>query len=260
MSPTLKLVLPLALASVAVIAFAQTRPTAPAAPAPAASDAAIRAAVTKAIPGVQIDGIKPSVIPGYREVALGSRVAYVSQDGKYLIQGSLVQLDTRINLTEASEAKLRRVMLAAVGPERRIVFGPADPKYRVTVFTDIDCSYCRRLHAQMADYNKAGIAIEYLFFPRHGIGSETYVQAINVWCSADRRKALTDAKSDRPLPTKSCANPIDADYKLALNIGADGTPAVYAADGNYLGGYLSPADMLAKLDRLAALGQPVKSK
>jgi len=266
MSPTIKFVLPLALASVAVIAYAQTRPAAPAAPATTAApananaDAVIRAAVAKAIPGIQIDSIKPSVIPGYREVALGSRVAYVSQDGKYLIQGSLVQLDSRTNLTEASEAKLRRAMLSAVGPERRIVFSPAKPKYRVTVFTDIDCSFCRRLHAQIPEFNRAGISVEYLFFPRHGIGSETYQQAISVWCSPDRRKALTDAKQDRPPPAKTCVNPIDEDYALATRVGVDGTPAVYAADGSYLGGYLSPGEMQAKLDRLAALGQPVTSK
>ncbi len=261
MSPTFKSTLLIALTLVAVVTYAQTRPLEPAA-APAATnvDAVIRAAVTKAIPGATVDSIKPSVIPGYREVALGSRVVYVSGDGKYLIQGALVQLATRTNLTDASEARLRQGILAAVGDERRITFSPPKPKYRVTVFTDLDCGYCRKLHAQIADYNRAGISVEYLMFPRAGLTSPTYAQAVSVWCSADRRKALTEAKLDRLPPPKTCANPIADDFKLGQRLGIDGTPTIYAADGNYIGGYLSPADMLAKLDDLAARGQPVAVK
>ena len=220
----------------------------------------VRAAVTKAIPGVTIDSIRPSVIPGYREVALGTKVVYVSTDGKYLIQGALVQLDTRANLTDASEARLRQKVLATIGDDRRITFAPAKPKYRITVFTDLDCGYCRKMHAQIADYIRAGISVEYLMFPRAGLTSPTYAQAVSVWCSADRRKALTEAKLDRLPPPKTCTNPIADDFKLGQRLGIDGTPTVYAADGNYIGGYLSPADMIAKLDDMAARGQPVAVK
>ncbi len=263
MSPTIKSSLLIALALAAVVAYAQTRPvaTAPASTAATAgSDAVVRAAVAKAIPGSTIDSIKPSVITGFREVALGTRVVYVSSDGKYLLQGTLVQLATRTNLTDVSEARLRQGVLSAVGMDRRIVFSPPKPKYRITVFTDLDCGYCRKLHAQVADYNRAGISVEYLFYPRAGLNSPTYTEAVSVWCSADRRQALTDAKLDRPPPAKSCANPIADDYRLGQRLGIDGTPSIYAADGNYLGGYLSPGDMLAKLDNLAALGQPVAVK
>jgi len=249
MKPLVALVLTTSLAAVAGIAFAQLKMGA--APAPA-SDAVLRAAVLKAIPGVKIESVNPSVIPGYREVAISGKVVYVSVDGKYLMQGSLVELSTRDNLTAASEGVLRRGTLNAVGPERRIVFGPANPKHRVTVFTDIDCGYCRKLHSEMADFNKAGIAIEYLFFPRAGVGSESFQDAVSVWCSADRRKALTDAKAGKPTPKKTCANPVAEDYELGRRIGVDGTPAIYAADGTQIGGYLSPQDMLQRLDRIAA--------
>ena len=219
---------------------------------PAGADAALRAAVLKAVPGAVIDSIKPSIIPGYREVALGGHVVYVSADGKYLLQGSLIDLGTRDNLTAASEGVLRRAVLDAVPRERRIIFAPPNPKYRVTVFTDIDCGYCRKLHSQIADYNKAGIAVEYLFYPRAGVPSESYTKAVNVWCSADQRKALTDAKADRPVAKKTCANPVAMDFELGKKIGVDGTPAIYAPDGTQLGGYLPPAEMLSRLDRQAA--------
>lgn len=238
-----------ALALAVAAATAQTKPG----PAPAVTpgDAALRAAVVKAVPGAVIDSVKPSLIPGYREVAIGGRVVYVSADGKYLIQGTLIELASRDNLTAASEGVLRRGILDAVPRDRRIVFSPPKPKYRITVFTDIDCGYCRKMHTQIADYMKAGISVEYLFFPRAGLGSESFTKAVNVWCAPDRRKALTDAKADRKVAKRTCANSVAMDYALGQRIGVDGTPAIYAADGTQLGGYLAPAEMVARLDRQA---------
>lgn len=238
-------------ACVTCVAIAQPRINKPQASAPVASDAAIRVALEKAMPDAEIDSIKASPIPGYREVAIGGRVLYVSADGRYLIQGSLFDLNTRTSLTESSQAVIRRGILAKVGPERRIIFAAAKPKHRITVFTDIDCGYCRKMHQQIAEYNKLGISVEYLFYPRAGVGSDASDKAISVWCSADRRKAMTDAKNDRALPKKTCTNPIAADYALGQKMGFDGTPAIYAADGSQIGGYLAPPQMLATLDKLA---------
>jgi thiol:disulfide interchange protein DsbC len=226
---------------------------APARPAPGvASDAPLRAAVQKAVPGAVIEDIRQGVIPGYKEVAIGGKIVYVSADGRYLLQGTLIELASRDNLTEISEGALRRSVLDAVPRNRRIVFSPPNPKYRITVFTDIDCGYCRKMHSQIADYMKAGISVEYLFFPRSGIGSPSYNKAVAVWCAPDRRKALTEAKLDKPLPKGTCTNPVTMDYALGQKIGVDGTPAIFGPDGVQLGGYLSPAEMLTRLDRLAA--------
>jgi thiol:disulfide interchange protein DsbC len=256
MKRTVALVVTAALGLAVAVAFAQPKPTAPKPAAASAGKVAgnepvLRAAILKAVPGSVIDSIKPSPLPGLREVAIGGRVVYGTPDGKYLLQGSLIELASRDNLTAVSEGVLRRAVLDAVPRERRIIFSPANPKYRVTVFTDIDCTYCRKLHTQIADYNKAGISIEYLFFPRSGPATESFNKAVNVWCSADRRKALTDAKADRPVPKKTCPNPIAMDYELGRKIGIDGTPAIYSADGTQLGGYLPPAEMLSRLDRQA---------
>lgn len=238
----------------ATVTMAQPRIAKPTAPAPAAAnnaDAAIRAAMAKAMPNATVDSIKPSAIPGYREVAIGGRVVYVSNDGRYLIQGSLFDLAARKSLTETSEAIIRSGILAKVGPDRRIIFSPPNPKHHITVFTDIDCGYCRKMHQQVAEYNKLGISVEYLFYPRAGMGSESANKAINVWCSADRRKALTDAKNDRPVLNKTCTNPIAADFALGQKLGFDGTPAIYTVNGIQIGGYLAPAQMLATLDKVA---------
>jgi thiol:disulfide interchange protein DsbC len=117
------------------------------------------------------------------------------------------------------------------------------------VFTDIDCGYCRKMHEHMAEYNKLGIAVDYLFYPRAGIGSESFQKAVNVWCAPDRKVAMTSSKAGKTLPKKNCSNFVSADFTLGQKIGVDGTPAVYATNGAQIGGYLNPADMLKALEK-----------
>ena len=218
-----------------------------------AVDANIRKAIGQLLPDAKITHIVAAPVPGFREVALDGRIFYVSDDGRFLMQGALVDVEQRENLTQTSEAGLRRDMLAEVGADRRIVFAAAKPKHVVTVFTDIDCGYCRRLHQQVAEYNRLGISIEYLFYPRGGLGSESFDKAVSVWCAPDRRQAMTAAKAGQVLPKGTCSNPITMDYHLGRRVGLDGTPAIYTAGGRQIGGYLPPDEMLARLDELAAV-------
>jgi thiol:disulfide interchange protein DsbC len=224
----------------------------PAAVASEANEATLRAAMKEVAPGAEVTYIADSPIPGFKEVALGARIVYVSNDGKRLIQGALFDLPSRENLTQSSEAVLRKGLLAAVGADRRIVFAAAKPRHTVTVFTDIDCGYCRKLHEQIAAYNRLGISVEYLFYPRSGIGGESFEKAVSVWCAPDRRAAMTAAKGGKVLPAGKCSNPVTQDYELGRRIGLEGTPAIYAAGGEQIGGYLDPAAMLARLDEIAA--------
>lgn len=227
-----------------------------AAAAPAETGAATRERVEAALqtlaPGMKVDGIAPSPIPGFVEVAMGARIVYVSEDGTRLLQGSLIDIPSKESLTQASEARLRSAMLANVDADAGITFAAASPKHEVTVFTDIDCGYCRRMHTEIDEYNRLGITVNYLFYPRAGIGSESFQKAVNVWCAPDRRQALTEAKAGKDLPEANCANPVTRDYDLGRRVGLDGTPAVYAADGTQLGGYVPPAEMLARLEETAA--------
>ncbi|MBW8367356.1 MAG: thioredoxin fold domain-containing protein [Arenimonas sp.] len=223
-----------------------------AAPGAPASEAALRAAMKELAPDAVITRIDESPIPGFKEVAMGARVVYLSEDGKRLIQGALFDIPSRENLTQASESVLRKDLLDAAGADRRIVFAAANPRHVVTVFTDIDCGYCRKLHEQMAEYNQLGISVEYLFFPRSGLSGESFDKAVSVWCAPDRRQAMTAAKAGQSLPKGNCTNPVTMDYTLGRSIGLDGTPAIYAANGEQLGGYVTPAEMLARLDQIAA--------
>jgi thiol:disulfide interchange protein DsbC len=226
------------------------KPSQPAVAKPSANEAAVRASLGKLAPGIKITAIKPSPLSGLSEVIVDGQVLYVSNDGKYLIQGAIIDTATRTNLTEISEANVRRVLLASVPATQKISFAPANPKFRVTVFTDIDCGYCRKMHTQIDEYNRLGIAIDYLFFPRAGIGSESAQKAINIWCAPDRKLAMTSAKNGKTLPDKNCPNFVADDYAIGRKAGVDGTPAVYATTGMQLGGYLSPKDLLKALNKL----------
>ena len=212
----------------------------------------VQDAIKTLVPDARIDSITRSELPGFYEVVLGGQPLYVSADGRYLISGALWDIGAKRNLTEARLAGLRKSTLDAVGADQRIIYPASQPKHVITVFTDIDCGYCRRLHQQMAEYNNAGITVEYLFFPRAGIGSESYDKAVSVWCAADRNAALTKAKNGEPLENKTCANPIASQFDLGHKVGVSGTPAVIAEDGTQIGGYLTPEQMIARLDQLKA--------
>jgi len=239
-----------------------TTPSAKAAPAAkeGTADARARAGLQKLNPNIKVDYIGAAPMPGFREVIVGGQLIYVSDDGKYLVQGTVVDIDTKSELTGSSAAlsSYRLGMLQTAPTSERIVFAPANPVYTISVFTDIECGYCRKLHNEIAELNKLGIAVEYLAFPRMGLGSKDYKGMVSVWCAADRNQALTAAKSGRPVADKECNNPVAAQYELGQRLGVTGTPAVYAPDGTQLGGYLPPRQIREALDALAgkSKGQP----
>jgi thiol:disulfide interchange protein DsbC len=221
-------------------------------------EATVRAAIETLVPGAPIDSVRKAPLPGFYEVALAGQLVYVSANGKYLIQGTLYDIPEKFDLTEASKGRIRQAVLSEVGADKRISFAPSKPKHVVTVFTDIDCGYCRRMHDQVPEYNQLGIAIEYLFFPRAGAGSEAWDKAVSVWCSDDRRKALTDAKAGREIDRKECSNPIEEEYALGARVGVTGTPMIIAANGQQLGGYVPPEQLLQRLDALAEKASAAK--
>ena len=217
-----------------------------------ATQARIKESIKDLVQGTTIEQVTESKVPGFYEVTLGGQVVYVSADGKYLLSGALWDVAEKRNLTDARYAEIRKSALSGVGKDKRIVFPAKEQKHSVTVFTDIDCGYCRRLHQQIADYNNAGITVEYLFFPRAGLGSESFNKAVSVWCAADRNQALTHAKAGDALENKTCDNPITEEFELGRKIGVAGTPAIIAADGTQIGGYLPADAMRLQLDALAA--------
>lgn len=259
---TRKLLLTVLLLGTSLTACAQS--TAPAAK-PAASTAAkepgyapgtaesrAREVVRGLSPDARVDKIGPAPLPGFREVVVAGQVLYISDDGRYLMQGVLLDVPAKKNLSENTLAGVRKGLLQGIPAADRIVFSPPDPKYTVTVFTDVECGYCRKLHHDIAEYNKQGIAIEYVAFPRMGVNTPDFNKMVDVWCASDRRKALTDAKNDRPVAKGNCTSPVRMQYEVGRRVGLTGTPMILAGDGTQLGGYLPPAELRAALDKHAA--------
>ena len=197
--------------------------------------------------------IKSSPVDGWYTIQKGSLVAYISEDGRYLLQGDLIDLDTRVNLTEESRTDARRELLAAVPDDDTIIFAPENPKYTVSVFTDVDCAYCRRLHSQIDQYMANGIEIRYLLYPRGGPASPSWNTSEAVWCAKDRGEALTLAKLDKEFEAASCdASIVQHHYDLGQEVGLSGTPAIVLDDGELIGGYLPPDALKMRLDQKAA--------
>ncbi len=210
---------------------------------------ALRAGLARALPGMTAERIVATPLAGIYQVSLGTRIVYVSADGRYLLQGDLFDLTTRRNLTEEAMRVVRREALEALAEDEMIVFAPPAPRHTVTVFTDIDCPYCVKLHSQMAEYNRLGIAVRYLAYPRAGLDSASYRKAVAVWCAEDRRQAITDAKAGRAVAARQCDNPVAAQYRLGRSLGVSGTPTLILEDGSVVPGYLPPRQLLARLER-----------
>jgi len=207
--------------------------------------------------GVDASEVADSPVDGMYEVAVGSNVAYVTTDGRYLLQGDLYDLTTNENVTESRRARERVSMLSSVDRADMIVFSPApeDVDHTVTIFTDIDCGYCRQFHSEIAKVNDLGIAVQYLFYPRTGPDTESWYKADRVWCSGteERNEYLTAAKLGGQIPEDSCeSTPVNAHYELGRAVGVRGTPTVFSESGVQLGGYLPPDDLLDRLEQLTA--------
>jgi thiol:disulfide interchange protein DsbC len=222
----------------------------------ASPDADIKASLAQVVPDVKIDSIHPSPVKGLYEVLVGTQLMYVTGDGRYFVDGRIVDLKTREDLTEPRLAGVRKKLVDGVGESEMVVFEPsAKTQHTVTVFTDIECGYCRKLHSQIAEYGKEGIRVRYMFFPRAGKGSPAYKEAISVWCAGDsdqRRSALTAAKAGKTIDEKTCENPVDEHMAIGAELGLRGTPAIVTETGELIPGYVEPKRLAARLDAQSA--------
>jgi thiol:disulfide interchange protein DsbC len=205
----------------------------------------VRARVVSKLQGASAADVAATPVPGIYEVTMGAVIAYVTADGKYLMTGNVYDLDTQTNLTAARRNGARSKALAAVKEDQAIVFSPLNPKMTVTVFTDVDCGYCRKFHSQISDFNNAGIKVRYLMYPRTGPATASWQKAESVLCATDRKDALTRAKRGDPVKSKDCGDAaVKAQYALGDDLGVEGTPAIFTQNGDYIGGYMTPVQLV----------------
>lgn len=210
-----------------------------------ADDAAIQKSLNRL--GLQQTEIQPSPLPGFKTVLSESGVLYVTEDGKHFIQGPLYDVSGSqpINVTN----QLLEQKVDALSKDM-IVYKAAKEQHVVTIFTDITCGYCRKLHEQMADYNALGITVRYLAFPREGMNGKVAKEMKAIWCAADRRKAFDAAMKGEAVSPADCSIDIGEQYKLGILFGIQGTPAVLLQNGTMIPGYQGPEDMKKYLDSL----------
>lgn len=201
----------------------------------------LKQALAKSMPNVKVSRITETPIEGMYEVIVGTQVVYMSVDARYMIEGDLFDLNTKRNMSEEAKSVIRLAAIEKLGADKMLVYKPEKVKNTVTVVTDIDCPYCRRLHSEIPDYIKNDIQVRYIFMPLKGAADMK--KTVSVWCADDQQRALDTAKSGGKVEEKTCDNPIKEHLALARELGVRGTPAILLEDGRLLPGYV-PIDKL----------------
>ncbi len=207
--------------------------------------------VKKIFPGESFYKIKKTPVPGLYEVEFSDGFIYLTKDGKYAVKGEIIDIKRNISITEQKRSQKRLAVINKIDDDEMLAFSPVKKTYRhtINVFTDIDCSYCRRMHAEMSQYLEQGIRVRYLFYPRAGKGSASYRKAVAVWCDKDQHTAMNLAKQGKTLPDRTCANPVDKHMQIADELGVTGTPTIILDDGGRMPGYVPASRLSYELNR-----------
>lgn len=198
---------------------------------------------------LQIVSLNPTALSTIFEVELNTgEILYSDISGDYLFAGDMYATTQTglMNLSAGTRQKRALDKIAAIPEEEMIVFEPEEVKATITVFTDVDCTYCRALHGDMPKLMDKGIKVRYLAYPRGGANAASYDKMISVWCADDRHDALTKAKNDETLDITECDTPVLAHHEVGNELGISGTPALVFEDGRVVPGYMDS-------DRLAAM-------
>ncbi|HKQ31465.1 MAG TPA: DsbC family protein [Burkholderiales bacterium] len=210
----------------------------------------IRAGLARMLPKAPTDSFKvrPTPVPGLVEVEIDSTVFYMTADGKHVLSGDLLDTEKRTNLTDVRRQAISVGVLNGMSEKNMIVMGPKDAKRTITVFTDVDCGYCRRLQTQdVPELTKQGVKVRYLLYPRTAPGTESYNRSIAVWCAPNRIKAVEEGMAGKSIAMKTCPNPIADIHALGEKLAVSGTPAIFFDDGQRLPGYVPADEMLSML-------------
>lgn len=219
----------------------------------------LREALAQMAPNLPITSISESVLPGVYEVISGAQVYYLSPNGRYLVEGSIIDLQEQVNVSDQRRGTLQLALIEEVPEDQMIVFNNAEKNADrwITVFTDTDCGFCQRLHQEIDEITEADIRVRYLMFPRAGIDSHSSAELESVWCAEDQQEAMTIAKSGGTVSPATCENPIQTHMDLARQVELRGTPLIYLDNGTKIPGY-RPAqeliDMVRQSEPLASGG------
>jgi len=197
------------------------------------------------LPDIPVTSVQASPVAGLYELISSGQIYYVSADGKHIIDGDLIDMANRTNLTTARKGNLHLELINDVDEKEMLVYETPEPSERaITVFTDVSCGFCRKLHAELDELLEGGVRVRYLMFPRAGIGSQAHKDLESVWCADDPQDAMTQAKAGASITAASCQNPIESHVELAEKVGLRGTPLIYLDNGEMIPGYRSAEQLV----------------
>lgn len=207
---------------------------------------------------LDIQSVKASPLPSLVEVVTKQGLFYASKDGQFLIQGKLFGIETNdvVNHTEDSLSSLRIEGLKEFTNDM-IVYPAKDEKHQITVFTDITCGYCRKMHKQIEEYNNLGITVKYMAYPRSGVQdqlgrlSQGFKDLQSIWCHEEPSVALTKAKLGSSVAQRICESPVEAEFNFGRQVGVNSTPAIIFPNGMLLPGYREPKDLIKILESIS---------
>lgn len=211
----------------------------------------LRKMAAELLPGQTLDSVSPSPVAGLYQLAYGTRLFYITADGRHLISGDMYDLQQDTNLSEEWRSGARQSIVEAKKNSMIVYPAKGKAKHTVTVFTDIDCTYCRKMHSGIKEINDLGITVRYLAFPRAGNPSPSYDKLAKVWCAADRNEAMTRAKNEEQIKSNVCKdNPVADHLALGIALGVNATPTLILEDGTLVPGYLPPQRLAQELDKM----------
>ena len=203
--------------------------------------------------GMSVQNIKKSKIENLFVVDIGDlQPIYASKDGEFFFYGELYAVNGNVLLNTTKDeinSKRKSILEKELSEDDFISFKSEDEKYRVIIFTDVDCGYCRKFHNEIKDFNDLGITINYVAFPRSGLDSDSYNKIVTAWCSKDPKDILTKMKQGIDVQLSMCQDhPVETHFLLGQKIGITGTPAIIKSNGELLPGYLPPEELLNRLN------------
>ena len=201
--------------------------------------------------GLQVLAAADAPLPNLLTLKTTRGVFYISRDGAFVFQGAILNVAEGFrNETEIVQNEYRAERVASIAPTG-ILYKAKNEKYRIDIFTDISCGYCRKLHRELEDYLDAGISVNYLAFPRMGLNSDVYKDMVSVWCASNPQDAMTNAKLNSDVTARSCSTQVAEHYRVGASIGVSGTPNIILSNGTVIPGYQPAAQLLARLDSMA---------
>ena len=212
-------------------------------------DLDIRKTVSNAYPDVDIDEIK-KIDENFHEIIINKQIYYATNDGKYLIVGNVINLNTKESITENTKMNQRLSIIDSMDMKNFMIFKPKKTDHILTIFTDTSCPYCQKLHNEIPDLLENNIEIRYVLFSRNGNDVDAYQQLVSAWCSADKVDALEDLFSGDILDDVSnCENPIARNFDYAGLLSVEGTPTIFLEDGRIIPGYQNYKNILAFINK-----------